>query len=132
MDIQLDFNTLKQICKNMGERILGFQTDELVYICDSGMGISHLIKQETNLPIGFYKFVPAELNIDNYSQKIVFIDSYLFMPHLENIRKFMKQNCPEIEWRVASVVISDTIDISKVPELLTYGIRSPFSVLLPF
>jgi hypothetical protein len=112
----------------MADKFVNYRPDELVYIYTSGMSATNIISNRIKVPIGFYKTDPQELNIDQNSHKIVFIDNQINLMKIENIRNFMKSYCPDVQWMVASVIIDDTIDCSNVPELLVYGIKTSFPV----
>jgi hypothetical protein len=128
MKTHLEYNFFRDICNLMANKIRQYEPNELVYIYTSGMSATHIMHNHIGIPIGFYKASPQELNVDQNSQKIVFIDSQINLTKINDIRNFMKTYCQDIQWMVASVIIDDTIDCSNVPELLVYGIKTPLCI----
>lgn len=134
MKVKLDYETYKNFCLCMAEKIREFKADEIIAVMRGGMSAAHIISKHLNLPCGAYfpGNLPGLYITKTTSRRLVFVEDLIAKGRtLKELTDFMQTNANQCSWSFAPVLIDSRVDLT-MPNILTYGMVTPHWVVMPY
>lgn len=128
--VTLDFETFKQICLGLAEKIKRYEVDEIVAVHRGGMVAAAIISKQLKLPCGAFFPQTSSLHLVNpESKRIVFIEDLVAQGRTYTLIKSRME--PEnITWFFVPILIDGTSELDKIVD--DYGLKTNLWMVMPW
>lgn len=134
--MHLDYDTYKQICLEMAQKLKEWNPHEIVCIMRGGMTASHIISRELNIPVGVYYPHNKKLMLARDNDiRLVFVEDMISRGKtFVELHEFMKTT--SYKWVFAPTAIDGKIEFKDLPDngkhIYTYGIKTNMWLVAPY